>query len=614
MRWTPSWWRWLSPWGKFKLEDDPEVLEILPRCKSRKSSLDNSLSAEPKLSSDRFPDDVPAIQEIESASSVTEIGTSICSGQTMVAKDTRLTIEVLRGRVDAATISGNSKERKAAMINLAINDIGVGLYQYKLFLACAFGWLCDGIWILTIALIVPQLVPEFGITQGREGFALEALYAGLFLGAFCWGATSDITGRKTAFNLTLPITALAGLGLSLSTTWWSILVSLGCIGIGVGGNIPVDGNLFVEFLPEKDNDHMIFMSPFWASGSILTSGVARAVIPKKSCLALGLLASRSVMKGTAYCTRESNNGWRIHILAMFGVTAFMCVYRTLLFHLLESPRCLINYGRQRQAVTVVQTLAWYNSRSTWLSEELLDEIGGQDAIDEKLPIGKRIRRNVRHFHDDQLKPLFSDTRLGINTTLLWFCWLVYGIAMPLFGAFLPGLLSKVGDEEVAVPLETVFTTSLISSVAGLFGPPVAALAIKTPLGQEWSAAIGTLLTAVVMALFPLAKTSNEQLAVSCAVNFLLYGAWSILIMFTSQLFPAKCRGTGSGTASSLSRVGGITAPIIAVEVGLDHARVLVFTAGGLIGIAGLALIALAMVARRTASKEGRTDSMENTDS
>lgn len=591
MNWLPSFkWRYLppSPWGIFKLEDHPEVYQPLIQGKSRQWGLNDRISVEPSPLSDMFPNDVPSLREIESASA------SIPSTQHIVSKEIPLTIELLREMADGAVVSGRKRERKAAVIGLAINDIGVGLYHWKLFWVCGFGWLCDGIWLATIPTILPRLIPEFDLQNGQEGYALLALMVGLFFGASVWGSVSDFIGRTPAFNLTLPIAGVFAVGLYFASTWLQVLVLLSCIGSGVGGNIPVDGSLFMEFLPKTHNHLTIMMAVFWAFGAIFATGVAYVVVPMHSCVAPALPACQSVIEGTVCCTRESNDGWRILVIAMACVTLFLCLCRGLLFHLFESPKILVIRGRQHEAVAVVQALAWYNSRITWLSEDLLNEIGGQetDEVEEKVPLGESVRNKLTHFYQEILRSMFSDNRVGITTALVWFCWAFLGTAMPLFSAFLPGLLSKVDGEKVDVPLTVVYRTTLIASVAGVFGSIAGRYLAGSILGRKWSMALATLLAGVSVILFTLTKTSVQQLITTCAIVFSLYVTWAVLFMYTSESFSTKCRATGFGIATALSRIGGIIAPLLAVSAGQGHAKILICISGSLLLITGLAMIAL----------------------
>jgi MFS family permease len=64
-----------------------------------------------------------------------------------------------------------------------------------------------------------------------------------------WGFGCDIFGRRWAFNLTIGITAVFGMIAASSPNFAAIGSFAALWSIGVGGNLPVDSALFLEFLP-----------------------------------------------------------------------------------------------------------------------------------------------------------------------------------------------------------------------------------------------------------------------------------------------------------------------------------------------------------------------------
>ncbi len=122
----------------------------------------------------------------------------------------------------------------------------------------------------------------------------------------------------------------------------------------------------------------------------------------------------------------------------------MFLSRFLIFHLFESPKVLLSQGREEEAVAVVHGMACKNKKMTWLTVEILHEIGGaEDAKqDTKLSPMEIVKRKLAAFSGERFGPIFADKQLGINTVLLWFCWLTIGIGYPLFNAFLPQYLKN----------------------------------------------------------------------------------------------------------------------------------------------------------------------------
>lgn len=89
---------------------------------------------------------------------------------------------------------------KARILNDALSEIGMGRYQWALFVVTGFGWLADNLWPIVTGLILTQVVNEFDF----EGPWLKlAQNLGLLVGAVFWGVGSDAWGRRPSFNITL---------------------------------------------------------------------------------------------------------------------------------------------------------------------------------------------------------------------------------------------------------------------------------------------------------------------------------------------------------------------------------------------------------------------------
>ena len=84
----------------------------------------------------------------------------------------------------------------------------------------------------------------------HQTFLNLALYVNLIVGAAFWGLGADLMGRRLAFNLTLLVASVFGIaaGGGLNFTATASLVSR-ISGLGTGGNLPVDGAIFLEFVP-----------------------------------------------------------------------------------------------------------------------------------------------------------------------------------------------------------------------------------------------------------------------------------------------------------------------------------------------------------------------------
>ena len=184
------------------------------------------------------------------------------------------TLESLRAEVDldiAASGHDTQYDRKSKIINKAIQDIGMGRYQWELFILCGFGWLADNMWLQGVALTLPQLTAEFGPSETRVRYTTCATFVGLCLGASFWGVASDVVGRRLAFNFTLFIAGVFGLAAGGGNSWIGVCGLYAALGCGVGGNLPVDGALFLEFLPFASGGLLTLLSVWWPVGQLISS-------------------------------------------------------------------------------------------------------------------------------------------------------------------------------------------------------------------------------------------------------------------------------------------------------------------------------------------------------
>lgn len=101
-----------------------------------------------------------------------------------------------------------------------------------------------------IGSVQPPIRQEFsGIVQ--VSYSSVAYYVGLILGASFWGTSSDLIGRRPAFNFTLLIagTFLCAAAGSMNFIAFSGLWAV--VGTAAGGNVPVDCMIFLEFVPGR---------------------------------------------------------------------------------------------------------------------------------------------------------------------------------------------------------------------------------------------------------------------------------------------------------------------------------------------------------------------------
>ncbi|KAK5018216.1 major facilitator superfamily domain-containing protein [Cryomyces antarcticus] len=511
------------------------------------------------------------------------------------------TIEGLRQEIDADLAAGGhdtTYDRKSKVINKAIQDIGMGPYQWALFCLCGFGWLADNLWLQGVALTLLPLAQEFGIDGNTVRYTTLALFTGLCIGASFWGIMSDVVGRRLAFNATLFIAGVFGLAVGGSNSWITACALYSCLGVGVGGNLPVDGALFLEFLPFASGNLLTLLSVWWPVGQLIASLIAWGLIPTYSC-SPELDSCMTNGNVQPCCSRENNMGWRYFTITLGALTFVMFICRFFFFHLFESPKFLLSRGRQAEAVAVVHGIAYKNKRTTWLTEDILNEVGGEPGVttDVKLSTTEIIKRQLGKFSTQRIAPLFHGWKLALTTVLLWFIWATIGMGYPLFNAFLPQYLSRAGGGG-ASSTYTTYRDYAITSIVGVPGSILACWTVDIAyIGRKGTMAISTAVSGIFLFLFTTATSNGPQLAFSSLEAFFQNIMYGVLYAYTPEVFPAPNRGTGTGIASMLNRIAGLCAPIVAIYAGAASPTAPIYASGGLFLAAFVAMCCLPIETR-----------------
>ncbi|CAA7263985.1 unnamed protein product [Cyclocybe aegerita] len=466
---------------------------------------------------------------------------------------------------------------KTLVLNRAVQELGMGKYQYMLFFIAGFGWFADSVWPLITGLVLAPIVAEF---KFNPPFLSLAVNAGLLVGAIFWGLGCDIWGRKLCFNVTLFIAGVFGLASGGSPNFVTVASLLAVMGVGVGGNLPVDSAVFLDLAPASHQYLLTFMSVFWCLGQIFVNLIAWPLIANFSC---------SFTATT--CQRSENMGWRYLLFALGGLTILLWSIRFFVFDLMESPRYLVGKGKDEDAVKIIHKIAEYNGTTSTLTVDQLASVGklhGESGTKES-PKGILSRTSVYTF--EHIKSLFRTPKIAYSTSLLIAVWGIIGLASTLYNNFLPYLLVNRGARFGDASLNITYRNNLIISVVGIPSAFLATILVEIPfLGRRGALALSSGLTGAFLLASTTARSSNALLGWNCgyALNSnIMYG---VLYAISPEIFPAKDRGTGNGLVSTASRVFGLMAPIIALYADLTS-EVPVYVAGALVIFAGsLALL------------------------
>ncbi|KAJ4346109.1 hypothetical protein N0V95_005725 [Ascochyta clinopodiicola] len=502
---------------------------------------------------------------------------------------------------------------KARILNKAIQEIGMGRYQWSLFVVIGFGWAMDNLWPIVTSLIFTPVRNEF--SPDRPPLLTLSQNIGLLFGAVFWGFGCDIFGRRWAFNLTIGITSVFGMIAAGSPNFAAIGTFAALWSVGVGGNLPVDSAIFLEFLPGSHQYLLTILSIDWALAQVFATLVAWPLLGNLTC-----------QQTDENCTRDKNMGWRYFLIVMVsffphqlpagrsvnssmqGGTAFVMFFlRFVCFTIFESPKFLMGKGDDAGAVRIVHEVARRNGKTSSLTLEdlqacnVLTSTSSTAASTPSTTASAAVKRNLQKLDASHVKALFATRKLAYSTSLITVVWALIGLGFPLYNAFLPFIQASRGADFGDGSTYLTYRNSLIIAVLGVPGCIVGGLLVETPrIGRKGTLAASTVLTGVFLFCSTTALESNALLGWNCGYNFMSNIMYAVLYAYTPEIFATKDRGTGNAITASANRVFGIMAPIVAMFANLETSAP-VYVSGALFIAAGILVLLLPFESRGKAS-------------
>jgi hypothetical protein len=316
---------------------------------------------------------------------------------------------------------------------------------------------------------------------------------GLLVGAVFWGFGCDIFGRRWAFNLTLGITGVFGLIAAGSPNFAAIGCFAALWSVGVGGNLPVDSAIFLEFLPGSHQYLLTVLSIDWALAQVFATLVAWPLLGNLTC-----------EETDTNCTKSENMGWRYFMLAMGGVALIMFFVRFVCFTLYESPKFLMGKGKDAEAVKVVHEVARRNGKTSTLTLkdlELCNKLAPAEDVSTPAQSHTQaaLKRNLEKVNTSHIKALYATKKLAFSTGLITLVWAFIGLGFPLYNAFLPFIQANRGVHFGDGSTYLTYRNSLIIAVLGVPGCLIGGVLVETPrIGRKGTLALSTILTGVFL--------------------------------------------------------------------------------------------------------------------
>ncbi|WWD09106.1 hypothetical protein V865_007227 [Kwoniella europaea PYCC6329] len=460
-------------------------------------------------------------------------------------------------------------EKKAALINAELDQFGFGRYQLCIWMLCGFGYFLDLAWAQGVGLAASAIYQEMGVPEGSQGVIFSCANAGLAVGALGFGLLVDVIGRQWAFNLTCLITSIFGLLLAAPKYNYAAICGIYFLAsIGLGGNIPIDATIALEFVPQRKRMLVCLLSLWQPVGVVFASGIAYATAAKYRC-ATGLPSCHDVASGAACCSVSSNMGWRYNSIVLGGVTLVIFFLRFFVFHFHESPKFLLARGREAEAIEVLHKIAKFNKAPPpTLTVQHFAEIDASsstytnDSIAQNgnmTSIGSVIKRFFRNFRG--LKGLFLNKLQFFIFCLLAVAYMGDYWSFNLAGSFLPLILLRNNVSNGQETVTDTYRQYVYIYLPGILGAVLALFSVQLPIvGRKWSLVFSAICQGLAMAMYTQVKTTAGYVGLNAFEYIMQTYFNAVLYASAPELFDTAYRGSASGTLSCLGRLAGIVAP------------------------------------------------------
>jgi putative MFS transporter len=387
------------------------------------------------------------------------------------------------------------------------------------------------------------------------GLVGSASFFGMLIGAASAGLFADRFGRRLVFQSSIVIWGFGSLLCATANDVNSLMLYRVLLGIGMGMEFPIGQAMLSEIVPTRQRGRYVaLLEGFWPIGFICAGFLAYILLPIV--------------------------GWRGIFIALVIPAFFVLVVRQFVP---ESPRWLESRGRRAEADAVMGQ-----------NEEKVRKAQGGGPLPE-------VDATASSFRSEGGEVGFTalwSAGYARRTVMVWSLWFFALLGYYGLTTWLGALLQRAGFPVT----QSVFYTLLIS-LAGVPGFLTAAWLVEA-WGRKSTCILMLLGSACMAYLYGGAAVpaGDQTLLVTygLAMQFFMFGMWSVIYAYTPELYPTRCRATGGGFASAVGRLGSLIGPYVVGVVLPVTGQVGVFALG-----AGCFVIAAMVVAALGIETKGR---------
>ena len=445
----------------------------------------------------------------------------------------------------AALLDDTQDERRPAFageIAARIERLPLSTWQVKTRIIIGTATFFDAFDALSIAYILPVIVPLWKLTPQEVGVLISAGFFGQLLGALFFGWIAERYGRMPALVTSIATFGILSFACAFSWDYWSLLILRTLQGFGLGGEVPVAATYIGELAKAKGRGRFVLVFELVFPCGILAASV------------LGLWLVPSL-------------GWQ----SLFFVGAIPSVLVLFLQRLLpESPRWLAARGRYAEADAALCVV----------------ESGTEKALGHSLP--PPALKVAVPLKPSSWRDVFGPHYLR-RTLVVWVMWFAtyfvnYGLA-----TWMPTLYRTVFH----LPLDVALRYQLLTNVATLFSSAACAWLIDFTGRRAWFAAAFAGSAIALLALWYIGPTTAGRVLLLGTLSNMCVGTMSLAVyLYTPELYPTRSRALAVGTATAWLRLASIIGPNVVGFLVADGGLKTVFLCFGLVAACASLIVGL----------------------
>jgi MFS transporter, putative metabolite:H+ symporter len=446
-----------------------------------------------------------------------------------------------------------SQQLTADQILARIERLPISWWHVKTRIVVGIATFFDAFDALSIASVLPALVPLWKLNAPQIGFMISAGFVGQLLGALFFGWIAERYGRVTGMIWSIGLFAVMSCACAFAWDYESLLAFRIIQGFGLGGEVPIAAVYISELARTNIRGRFVMLYEL-----IFPVGIVAA-----SLLGLWIVPAF---------------GWQYMFLVGAAPAILVLFLRTVLP---ESPRWLASVGRLTEADAAVSLI----------------EQETEKTIGQPLPTPQPVVQIVEK--QASISDLFGKLYLR-RTLVVWLIWFTAYLVNYGLSIWMPTVYRTI----FKLPIDVALRYGLITTALGLVGAAIAAF-IVDQVGRRALFTICFLGGAVALITLAMISdpTAGQVLTYISISNFFLSAINLGVYLYTPELYPTRMRAIGVGVATAWLRLASIIGPAAIGFIVMSGLQSIFLICGALAAVTAAITAVFAVETRRRILEE-----------